>query len=81
MEFSSISDLKWKGLLTDETNYDFQSLALKILLSRLKINIRLSKEGEKEKNIEQGIEELKKFFVKLIRLPSIQYDLKLIKGE
>lgn len=81
MEIESISDNKWKKLLTEDIQYKFKSLALRILLSRLKINIRLSETSKKNEAIENCIFELKKFFNKLSRLPSIQEDLKIIQEE
>ncbi len=79
MEIMAISDLKWKRILIEDNPYNFKSLALRILLSRLRINIRLSEESKKKEVIEDCIIELKKFFNKLIKLPSIQEDLKIIK--
>ena len=72
------SDEIWERILCDELMINFEFLAIKILLARLKLTIKLNPEPNL---INECISEFRNLIVKTRRLPSVQRDLnKIIKG-
>jgi hypothetical protein len=73
MDISRIPDRVWRDLLIKDTNHNFESLSLKIMLARLKTRLKLNP-GE-ERNC---IAELKEMISNHGNLPSLQHDLQKI---
>lgn len=73
-----LSDEIWERILCDKLMINFEFLAIKILLARLKLTIKLNPETNL---INECISEFRNLIVKTRRLPSVQRDLKkIIKG-
>ena len=80
MEVPPITNKKWKEILNDEKDYKFKSLAVRILLARLKINVKYAREN-KVTIIDKSTMQLRELFVTLIKLPTVQEDLnQIFKG-
>jgi hypothetical protein len=65
----------WKNLLNGKKQCDFEFLAAKMTMGRLKILIQ---DHPDESTMQQSVEELREVFVKNINLPKVQRDLKKI---
>lgn len=76
MTIPNSSDIAWSDIITGKTRHEFECLALKILLGRL----RLNSEGDPSK-VQTCANELREFFIKNPQLPSAQRDLKKIFGD
>jgi hypothetical protein len=70
MEIPSLQDRIWTDLLTKESLCEFEFLALKLLLNRLKIQVRYD-----QSTIQEAAAELRGMFEKFDSLPKIQGDL------
>ncbi len=77
MQIPPLTDKRWKELVMGTTNFEFEFLAIKILLFRIRINIKNNNSLE---IINKGAEELRNLFLKTIQLPIAQRDLKKIFG-
>jgi hypothetical protein len=75
MDYVNIPDKVWTDLLTEKIKPQFQSLALKVLLSRLIIEIKTTKTNDVTGKC---VKELKEFLMKNSQLPSLQKDLQMI---
>ena len=75
MDYVNIPDKLWADLLTEKIKPELQSLALKVLLSRLIVEVRTKKTTEVTNRC---LNELKDFYSKNIQLPSLQKDLQMI---
>lgn len=60
-----ITDKRWVKLIMNIENYHFQLLSLKILMSRIKNNI---KQDSSDENINNAIQEVYSFFAKNERI-------------
>ena len=78
MEIPPLTDRRWKELVIGEINFEFEFLAIKILLFRIRLNLKKDNSPEK---IKKSIEDLRNLFLKTIKLPIAQKDLKKIFGE
>ncbi|MBD3339018.1 MAG: hypothetical protein GF353_07910 [Candidatus Lokiarchaeota archaeon] len=68
----------WEKILSDEIKFDFEFLATKILLARLKLTLKLNPDPSL---VEECAAEIRQLFVKTERLPTVKRDLKkIIKG-
>ncbi len=65
----------WSDIVTGKTKYEFECLAVKILLGRLQVQVNNGMQS-----IENSASELHNFFVKNQKLPSAQRDLTKIFG-
>lgn len=75
MDPSKIFEKTWSDLISADINLDFEFLALKILLSRLRLKIKLDSSPE---NLRDSVEELKNLFIRFQNLPVAQRDLQKI---
>ncbi len=75
MDPSQISEQTWRDLILAHINLDFQFLALKILLSRLRLKVKLDPSPE---SLGDSIAELKNLFLRFQNLPAAQRDLQKI---
>lgn len=78
MDVPSKSHKAWVDIVTGKKLYPLRFFAAKILLGRV---IRSVSEHPTPENINAGIEQLRKIYVKNISIPSVQKDLKTIFGE
>ncbi len=72
MEIEKIPKQIWIDIITEKINCDYESLALKILLGRLKIDIKHNSSAEA---FQRYADELKSFFIRTQKMPSSQKDL------
>ena len=72
------SDPSWQAILTGSTKLRFQSLALNMFLTR--VRLALLKDGS-ERKVAEGIHELRQLLEQNAELPAIQADLKLMFGS
>ena len=75
MDYINIPDKVWTDLLTEKIKPELQSLALKVLLSRLIVEVRAAKSAD---FTSKYLSELKEFFIRNDKLPSLQKDLQMI---
>ncbi len=75
MEIQEIKSEVWNGVVSGNTNYSFEFLALKILLSRLRLEV---KANPLPSTVWRSAAELKEFFIKQHNLPVAQRDLQKI---
>jgi len=78
MEIPPLTDKRWKELVVGNINFEFEFLAIKILLFRIRLNLKRDNSTE---IINKSIEDLRNLFLKTIKLPIAQQDLKKIFGE
>ncbi len=78
MEIPPLNDKRWKELVIGNIDFEFEFLAIKILLFRIRLNLKKDNSPEK---IKKSIEDLRNLFLKTIKLPIAQNDLKKIFGE
>ncbi|NLY88465.1 MAG: hypothetical protein GX085_02440 [Firmicutes bacterium] len=79
MDLSKIADQTWEDLILKDLDLEFEFLALKILLSRLRLKVKTDSTPDAIKN---SVEEIKKLFARFENLPSAQKDLqRIIKSE
>lgn len=72
MDLSKIPEQTWEDLILEPINFNFEFLALKILLSRLRLKAQNNASPE---IIQQSGAEIKNFFVRFHNLPAAQRDL------
>ena len=72
MEISNVPVKVWTDLLTGKINGEFEFLAFKILLARLRLTV--SRESDSIVT-QKGVKELKELFIKFGHLPAAQRDL------
>lgn len=77
LHIPQLTNKKWRDLVTGEIDCNFEFLAVKLLLFRLRLNV---KNNPNEDVIKKSTEELHNFFVKKQRIPLTQRDLKKIFG-
>jgi hypothetical protein len=75
MDYVNFPDKVWTDLLSEKIKPQFQSLALKVLLSRLILEIKTTKTTDATGKC---VKELKEFLMKNSQLPSLQKDLQMI---
>jgi hypothetical protein len=75
MDYVNIPDKLWTDLLTEKIKPELQSLALKVLLSRLIVEIKTKKTADVSSRC---LNELKDFSLRNSNLPSLQKDLQMI---
>jgi|GEM_PF-876300 len=75
MDLYKISDQTWEDLILEKINFDFHFLALKILLSRLRLK---AKTNSSPQSIRGSGEEIKNLFVRFKNLPAAQRDFQKI---
>lgn len=68
----------WKKALLSDDEYQLEFLALKILISRLRVRVKLNPEPEV---IGKASEELREAFMKYIHIPRVQNDLQKLEGR
>ena len=68
----------WKKALLSDDEYQLEFLALKILISRLRVRVKLNPEPGA---IEKASEELREAFMKYIHIPRVQNDLQKLEGR
>ena len=78
MDIPTLSNPIWKDIVKNKVNFNFEFLAVKILLARLKLTVKYDPSPE---TIENCAAELRNLFVKTGRLPSVKKDLKKIFGD
>lgn len=79
MNPSNISDQTLKDLICKDLDVEFEFLALKILLSRLRLK---AKSDSTPNAINNSIAELRKLFDRFANLPALQKDLqKIMESE
>ncbi|NLM37358.1 MAG: hypothetical protein GX202_04450 [Firmicutes bacterium] len=71
MEVEKISKQGWENLLLKDVDYGFNFLALKILLSRLRLKVAMDPSPV---SIQKSVEEIKNLFIRFGNLPSVQKD-------
>ena len=69
---------EWRTVILDATGYEFEFLALRILLGRVAIRRR---DDVSESSIELSVRELRGLFERNLRVPSAQRDLARIFAE
>jgi len=72
MEIAKVPESVWKDLLIGQNKYEFEFLAFKILLARLRLAV------SRDSNplvMQKSMEELKTLFTKFGHLPAAQKDL------
>ncbi len=72
MSSISVSNQKIKNLLLGKDSYNFEFLALKILLTKLQTKIKNEQTPE---NIEKGINEVKSLLEKFTHNPAVKKDM------
>jgi hypothetical protein len=72
------NDPIWRGILLGDASYSFDSLALKILLSRLTLEIKYDKS---DKILDKTAAHLHNFFIENMPLESVKRDLAKITNE
>jgi hypothetical protein len=77
MTIPPASDIVWKDILLKKKTYDFEFLALKILLGRLSMDIE---RNPSEENLNKCAEQLHDLFAKNDNLPTANRDLQKIIG-
>lgn len=77
MEIPPITDDRWKELVLGNIDFEFEFLAIKILIFRIRLNI---KKNNSHETIIKSARELRNLFLKTIKLPIAQNDLKKIFG-
>ena len=75
MDIENVPKQVWIDAITGKINCEYESLAVKILLGRIKIDVKYNPSKEA---YEKYAEELKNLFIKSQKLPSSQKDLKKI---
>ncbi len=65
----------WEDLLVKENQTEFEFLAFKLLLSRMKLKIRFNNDAQ---TIRDSVRELREMFVNHIGIPKVQADLRKI---
>jgi hypothetical protein len=78
MNIPDASNQIWKDIILMKREYDFEFLALKILLSRLKTVAKLHNDSD---TIQKCANELFDFFVKTEHIPKSQKDLQKIMSK
>ena len=67
-----ITDKIWIQLLLNDKKFDFEFLAIKILLTRLKLTVKLNPDPD---IINECAAELRQLFVKTESLPTVKKDI------
>lgn len=75
MDIEKIPNQVWIDTINGKIKLDYECLALKILLGRLRIDVKNNSSVEV---IQKYTEELKNFFIRTQKLPSSQKDLQKI---
>lgn len=75
MDIDSIPKQIWQDTVKGKIDSNFDFLALKILLSRLKLTV---KQDSAPSVLENSVNELKNFFKKTIHIPQSRQDLQKI---
>jgi hypothetical protein len=75
MDINSIAEDVWSDVVTGKINCEFDFLALKILISSLKLRLSFEKNPEA---VRKASQELKNLFVKFGHLPAATSDLEKI---
>jgi hypothetical protein len=75
MVIPDVSDKIWQNVLLQSHPYEFEFLALKILLTRLKTKLRFHPDDE---SLQNSAKELRELFVKTANIPKVQADLQKI---
>ena len=75
MEVEKVPKQIWIDVITGKITAEFEFLAVKILLGRLRIDYRVDSSPEA---VEKSVEELQGLFVKSRHIPSSQRDLQKI---
>jgi hypothetical protein len=78
MEIEKVPKQIWLDTITGKINCQYDFLALKILLERLKLNAKLD---SSPRAYDKYAGELKDFFIKSIKIPSAQKDLQKIMSK
>lgn len=79
MDVTRITDEVCKDIILGRINQEFEFLALKILLSRLRLK---SQQDPSPSALQQSVAELKGLFVKFGNMPSMQRDFeKIMNGR
>jgi hypothetical protein len=73
MDPSRIPSSLLSEVITGTRKYDFESLPLKVLLSRLRIEMLLHPGQE---TLNRSVSDLRELFVKCSNMPSVQKDMK-----
>lgn len=68
----------WTDVISGKINPDYQFLALKILLARLKLK---TMQDPSPVVMQESIDEIKKFFIKCIKIPSCRADFEKITNS
>ena len=63
MEIPPLNDKRWKELVIGNIDFKFEFLAIKILLFRIRLNLKKDNSPEK---IKKSIEDLRNLFLKTI---------------
>lgn len=77
MDYKNISNQTWQDLLLRKFDCNFDFLALKILLTRLRFKLQ---QDNSSASLAQCVEEIKSLFEKMGNLPKAQDDLIKISG-
>ncbi|MFX1274566.1 MAG: hypothetical protein ACFFBP_10600 [Promethearchaeota archaeon] len=77
MQIPPLTDKRWKELVVGNIDFEFEFLAIKILMFRIRLNIKKDNSPE---IINKSAEEIRNLFLKTIKLPIAQSDLKKIFG-
>jgi hypothetical protein len=78
MEIEKVPKQFWIDTITGKISCEYDSLALKVLLERLKLNTKLD---SSPKAYEKSANELRDFFIKSAKIPSAQKDLQKIMSK
>jgi len=78
MEIDKIPKQVWIDTITGKIDCEFEFLALKIVLSRLRLNLKHDSSTEAYRKY---IDDLKSLFIRSQKIPSAQNDLKKIIGR
>ena len=65
MEIPPLNDKRWKELVIGNIDFKFEFLAIKILLFRIRLNLKKDNSPEK---IKKSIEDLRNLFLKTIKI-------------
>ncbi len=78
MNIDTVSEKILRDIVTGEIEFKFDFLALKILLSRLLLNV---KHDASPDSVKKAVNELKEFFKKTQNIPLSQQDLQKILNK
>ncbi len=78
MELPNVNNPVWRNLLTNQLQVDLNFLGAKMLISKLRVSLKLSPSNE---TVEDAIKEIYDLYQKYKDLPNAQKDILILSGK